>query len=148
MRAIKNVRLKEYDYSLNNYYFVTICSSFNKEILLNSKKQIIESIERVGLLEGVKIDYYSVNQTHLHMIVLLYTCKLKLGEIVRRIKARSSKKSNIKLWQPNYYEHIIRNEKELDKTRSYIAGHPEKQGFNEKEIKGLIDGKAVNVDLH
>lgn len=147
MRAIKNVRLKEYDYSLNNYYFVTICADYNKEILLRNKKQIIESIESAGVLEGVKIDYYSLNCTHLHIVFLLYDCKLKLGEIIRRIKARSSKESGRKLWQPNYYEHVIRNEKELEKIRYYISGHPEKHGFNEKEIKELVEGKAINVDL-
>ena len=29
-----------------------------------------------------------------------------------------------KLWQRNYYEHIIRNEDELDHIREYIAGNP------------------------
>ena len=29
-----------------------------------------------------------------------------------------------KLWQRNYYEHIIRNEKELNQIRDYIIGNP------------------------
>jgi len=29
-----------------------------------------------------------------------------------------------KLWQRNYYEHIIRDEKSLEKTREYIVGNP------------------------
>jgi REP element-mobilizing transposase RayT len=78
---------------------------------------------------------------------MLYEAKFNLGEIVRRIKARSSKMSGRTLWQPNYYEHIIRNEKKLEKIRSYIAGHPEKHGFNENEIKELIEGKTVNADI-
>ncbi len=28
-----------------------------------------------------------------------------------------------KLWQRNYYDHIIRNEKELEKTREYISNN-------------------------
>jgi len=31
-----------------------------------------------------------------------------------------------KLWQRNYYEHIIRNEKELMRTREYIENNPPK----------------------
>jgi putative transposase len=31
---------------------------------------------------------------------------------------------NSKLWQRNYYEHIIRNETELNKTREYIINNP------------------------
>jgi hypothetical protein len=28
------------------------------------------------------------------------------------------------LWQRNYHEHVIRNERELDKIREYIATNP------------------------
>jgi hypothetical protein len=28
------------------------------------------------------------------------------------------------LWQRNYYEHVIRNDRELDKIREYIATNP------------------------
>jgi hypothetical protein len=28
------------------------------------------------------------------------------------------------LWQRNYYDHVIRNERELDKEREYIATNP------------------------
>jgi putative transposase len=33
---------------------------------------------------------------------------------------------NGKLWQRNYYEHIIRNNNELEKIREYIANNPYK----------------------
>ena len=29
-----------------------------------------------------------------------------------------------RLWQRNYYEHVIRNDRELDKVREYIATNP------------------------
>ena len=29
-----------------------------------------------------------------------------------------------KIWQKNYYEHIIRNESELEKSREYIINNP------------------------
>jgi REP element-mobilizing transposase RayT len=29
-----------------------------------------------------------------------------------------------KLWQRNYYEHIVRNDDELEKMREYIATNP------------------------
>ena len=31
-----------------------------------------------------------------------------------------------KLWQPNYYDHIIRNEKQFNKIRDYIINNPKK----------------------
>ena len=53
------------------------------------------------------------------------------GEIVRAFKARCTYAINqvritpgMPLWQRNYYEHIIRNEPELNKIREYIINNP------------------------
>jgi REP element-mobilizing transposase RayT len=35
-----------------------------------------------------------------------------------------------KLWQRNYYEHIIRNENELNRIREYIANNPMEWEFD------------------
>ena len=54
-----------------------------------------------------------------------------LGAIERGIKASTTRLINelqgtpgIRLWQRNYYEHIIRNENELARIREYIANNP------------------------
>ena len=52
-----------------------------------------------------------------------------LGQIVRAFKAaitRRIRKSGADefVWQRNYYEHIIRNEDELNRIREYIANNP------------------------
>ena len=54
-----------------------------------------------------------------------------LPTIVRSFKSVSTKRINkvrntpgIPVWQRNYYEHVIRSEKELDRIRQYIAHNP------------------------
>jgi putative transposase len=52
-----------------------------------------------------------------------------VGSIVRGFKIGVSewfrKNTDMSvIWQRNYYEHIIRNEIELDQTRQYICNHP------------------------
>jgi REP element-mobilizing transposase RayT len=32
--------------------------------------------------------------------------------------------SGIPVWQRNYYEHVIRNDADLQRLRDYIAGNP------------------------
>jgi len=61
---------------------------------------------------------------------------LPLPDIVSRIKTMTTKKYsdgviksgwqpfNGKLWQRNYYEHIIRNENELFQIREYVENNP------------------------
>ena len=75
-------------------------------------------------IKGLDIDYCVIMPTHLHIIFILEECELKLGEVVRRLKSLTSKRTGIKLWQPNYYEHVIRNERALNKRREYIANNP------------------------
>ncbi|MGH7275158.1 MAG: transposase, partial [Nitrospiria bacterium] len=52
-----------------------------------------------------------------------------LGEIIRTFKAVSARqiRENNQLvfpWQRNYYEHIIRNDHELNRIRQYIRDNP------------------------
>ena len=54
-----------------------------------------------------------------------------LSEIVRALKTFSSRRINelrqtpgSKLWQRNYWEHIVRNESELNRIREYILANP------------------------
>lgn len=52
-----------------------------------------------------------------------------LSKIIGYLKMNSSKlihgaEPNIIVWQRNYYERIIRNEKELNNTRRYITDNP------------------------
>ncbi len=75
---------------------------------------------------------------HIHMILALDDCPLALGEVVRRFKARIAHELDVKVWQPNYYEHVVRNEKVLDKIREYIQNNPEDEKIKWDEIyKGM-----------
>ncbi len=54
-----------------------------------------------------------------------------LGEIMRAFKSLSAIAANrvlgrggVPFWQRNYYEHIVRNDDELDQIRRYIVSNP------------------------
>lgn len=60
------------------------------------------------------------------------TGKYALSEIIRGFKSYSARKINIlrgsegfPVWHRNYYEHIIRSQKDLDRVREYIQKNPE-----------------------
>jgi putative transposase len=58
--------------------------------------------------------------------------KRTLGQIVAYLKYQSTKEMNrietdkviTRFWQRNYYEHIIRNEKDLQNKADYIEANP------------------------
>lgn len=70
------------------------------------------------------MDYYKIMPSHIHLIVILENCEFKLAKIVRRLKAEVTRQVGFRLWQPNYYEHVIRNELALAKIREYIQNNP------------------------
>ena len=127
MRITKNIRLDEYDYRSNGYYFITICTNYRRPYLIGEKKNVVaQFIEQIPIkTKGVELDYYEVMSTHIHKILILERSELKLGEIVRRFKARTKRFFGFSLWQPNYYEHVIRNDTALSKIREYIKNNPE-----------------------
>lgn len=127
MRTMKNIRLKNYDYKSNGYYFVTICTNHQQSHLTGKTKSVVaQFIEQIpGNIEGVKVDHYEVMSTHIRKILILEECKVKLGEIVRQFKARTTRRFGFSLWQPGYYEHVIRNEEALAGIREYIRNNPD-----------------------
>jgi len=42
-----------------------------------------------------------------------------------------------RLWQRNYYEHIIRNQKSLNRIRNYIKNNPENWEFDRNNPKNI-----------
>jgi len=75
--------------------------------------------------------------------------KMILPKIIGRIKMNSSKRINIfrhmlghPVWQRNYYEHIIRDESELNKIQRYLINNPPKWEYDRENRNGVpIDEK-------
>lgn len=125
MKAIKNIRLRNYNYSTNGYYFVTVLTNYRCPYLVKDLYELVNTaIHELNELEGVKVDYSVVMSDHIHLILILNNCPLTLGEIVRRLKAKTTRKAGLKLWQPNYYEHVIRHDRALSRIRQYIINNP------------------------
>ncbi len=77
----KSIRLKNYDYSNPNWYYITICS-FNRKsifgtikkskmILSNYGKIVAENWKAIpNHFKNVSLDYYVVMPNHLHGIII------------------------------------------------------------------------------
>lgn len=142
---MKSIRLKNYDYSLNGSYFITICS-YNKNCIFG--KVVGQGLcscrlTKIGMIiddeiknlekryDCIKIDNYIVMPNHIHMIISIERQEQSpcptIGDIICTLKSITTKKSNVmdnakgrKIWQTNYYDHIIRNQKEYEDIWSYI----------------------------
>ena len=72
---------------------------------------------------------------HIHFVVMIpENSETSLSQIVCAYKSMVSREwlevcksrgwTMGKLWQRNFYEHVIRNDRDLDEIRLYIAGNP------------------------
>ena len=124
----KEIRLKNYDYSQDGYYFVTICTRKQKPNIAEHKeivKQILFSMPK--RFPGLNIDWYILMPTHIHVIFVFDGMAKNLSEVVGVFKALVTHPvKSIKggFWQRNYYEHVIRNERVLYNIRKYIENNP------------------------
>jgi putative transposase len=85
------------------------------------------------------LDAFCIMPNHAHAILVLIDAvaakRHPLSEIVRAFKSFSARRINvlrqtpgIAVWQRNYYEHIIRDEKDYEIKRDYILRNPENWG--------------------
>ena len=92
---------------------------------------------------NVSLDRMQIMPNHVHAILIIeederasgndpnpFSGKASLGQIVGYWKYQSAKAINIQhdeifaVWQQNMFEHIIRNERELQRKRIYIENNP------------------------
>ena len=149
----KNPRLKGFDYSSNNAYFVTICKKGRKNLLskivVGNDAYIVPKVflTRYGritekyLKRIPGIDKYVIMPNHLHFIIvkdgaMRASPPTTLSSDVRSLKTLVTKESGVSLWQSSYYDHIIRNEKDYLEIWQYIEDNPAKWAedkyYNEK----------------
>ena len=133
----KSPRLKYYDYSLPNYYFVTICTFdrvciFGKPDRLSQRGVVAEAVLREieSHFSSVRVDKYVVMPNHVHMILVLENSNAELTQIVGQYKSsvtREIRKTypQSQVWQTSFHDHVIRNQKDYERIWSYIEANPQ-----------------------
>src|SRR3989344_8877232 len=155
----RSMRLHEWNYASAGWYFVTICTRdrypFFGEIdeegkmNLNPLGKIVEEywLKIRSLHSSIELDEYMIMPDHLHGILIIdheYEEKMprrwqkgSLGVMMNQFKGATTKQiwaMGYKdfAWQRNFYDHVIRNEKDLQRIREYIFSNPEAEAWRDK----------------
>lgn len=152
----KYPRLKAYDYRLPGYYYITIHGAGDApalsciraaapgkraEVIL-TKPGIVAQQQLLALEQryhNLKVDKYVIMPTHIHVIFRLLdtgrcleSCA-SIPDIVGAYKSIATRKINRanntpgrKLFQPSFYDTVLRNEKAYQECWLYIDGNPDK----------------------
>lgn len=152
-RKRKPTRLKNYNYSSNGYYFITICTQNRDNILSDivvgeglplprltaegkiTEKYILSINEKYPC---VRIDKYVVMPNHMHIMLCIENDGrgnpsptisnvvgwLKYGVTSAINKTFGTTGNNI--FQRSFHDHIIRDERDYLKIWNYIDTNPQK----------------------
>ncbi len=173
--ARKNTRLSTFDYSSGGHYFITICTHertcffgevIDGEMLLNSCGEMVASMwaEIPRRFNQAHLDAYIVMPNHIHGIIVLEE-GLSLSSVIQTFKSvctngyirgvhnQEWKKFYQALWQRSFYDHVIRNQKDLLRIQEYIVNNPlqwsmdDENPNREDNVKSRADTRSAPTNV-
>jgi putative transposase len=146
----RSIRLRDYDYAQAGAYFVTICVQdrallfgevANDVMVLSDIGQVAQQawLDLPGHFENIELEAFAIMPNHMHGILLIMDTgdtmvgaqSGSLSAILQNYNSVTTRKINRMrdlagktVWQRNYHERIIRDQRELEAKRDYIASNP------------------------
>ena len=148
----KNMRLPGYDYSGAGGYFITVCTN-NRTCILSrvhggsERERASLELTELGRIAqnaldelagkyGIRIAACAIMPNHIHLILMTSGSEVSAGRFVGAFKSVVSNRWQKicdsrgivmgKLWQRDFYDHILRNEADYLEKLKYIDENPDK----------------------
>ncbi len=131
----KSNRLKNYDYSSNGLYFITVCANDmeclfgyvdmeNNMIILNDDgKRVNFYIQKID-----EVDNYIIMPNHIHFIIRLDKDRnnKSIQRIISGFKRAVSMDFGYSPWQKSFHDHIIKSDEEYANIWNYVENNANK----------------------
>ena len=146
----KQNRLKDYDYSTPNAYFITVCTHNRKNYFWMDVGAVIDRPDKVPLTPlGImvrqsvgdisryypmlSVDHFVIMPNHIHLLLQIHAdidgrsvSAPTISTVVRMMKAAVSRQAGYSVWQKGFYDHVIRSGDDYQAIWNYIEGNPSK----------------------
>lgn len=153
LQTRKPNRLKDYDYSQDGAYFITICTKDRKEILseiqptdvgnavlgipfveLTEYGKITEKIilQMQDFYDYMRIEKFVIMPNHIHLIITIgidgvpRTAHPTISRFIGLMKRYINKEIGENIWQKSFHDHIIRDDIDYQNIWQYIDENPTK----------------------
>lgn len=132
-------------YEPGNQYFLTIVTHKREPILLNSFPVLWKCLNKMLDKHKIELIAWVILPDHFHVIInplgrvesFVHDFKLSFG-VGYRIENDMSSGT---IWQKRYWDHIIRNQEDLNKHIDYIHFNPVKHGL----VDSPLDWKESSI---
>ena len=132
-----SIRLKGFDYSWPRIYFVTVIahdrqSKFRDERVATATVECLKKLRKVFRFN---VYIYCLMPDHFHGLIGPGDSGRTLGSICGAFKSLSTREywswGDGKLWQRQFFDHIVRNQQDFEETLEYIQLNPVRRGLVE-----------------
>jgi REP element-mobilizing transposase RayT len=147
----RDTRLPGWNYQMPGPYAVTICTHHRRQLLgeVHDARMVTNVIGRMvdevwhassSQFPTITLDAFVVMPNHVHAIVLLDADDIarnpELGAGIQWFKTITTIRYTNgvreqgwppfdgRSWQRNYYEHFVRDDRDLDRCRAYVEANP------------------------
>ncbi|MBN2200790.1 transposase [bacterium] len=128
-------------YHVPGAVYFTTCVNLNRQPLFSKTENavlLMDTLSGVGEFHPHRLHAYVILPDHFHFLIEPFDCTLsKIIQSLRRNFALNYKRhyriqENLTLAQHRFYDHVIRNERDLAKHFDYIHYNPVKHGLTRK----------------
>jgi REP element-mobilizing transposase RayT len=116
------------------YHFVSLATKNHRPYLSDRHVLVTQAIDGLGRLPGVRVEYARVLSDHVQLILALAGDCVRVGELVRRLKAATSRRSGIRLWAADYYERRLRDHDAVQRAREFVRLNPAVERLDFEEL--------------
>ena len=132
-----SLRLRGFDYATRRVYFVTIVAAERRRVFADARvaEATVECLRQLRSRFGFYVYVYCLMPDHFHALLGLGESGKTLGAVCGMFKSLSTRAFwqwyEGRLWQRQFFDHIIRNEDDFFESLEYIKLNPVRKGLTQ-----------------
>jgi putative transposase len=150
----KRPRIAGFSYTGLHRYSLTICTQDRKRTFTDADTvaSVLTTIRQSAEAHEFAVLAYCFMPDHVHLIVSALSERADLQKFVANWKQLSGfaykQRTRASLWQPSYFDHVLRDEEETARAVRYVLENPVRKGivveFSDYEFSG---SDVFSVDM-
>jgi putative transposase len=149
----KRPRIHGFPYSGLHRYSLTICTKLRKPLFAEADVvgAVLFTLRQCAALHQFAILAYCFMPDHVHLVVSAITEDADLRMFISKWKQLAGyaykQKTGEFLWQPSYYDHVLRDDEETSTAVRYLLENPVRKGLVKHFEDYMFSGSDVfNID--
>ena len=134
-KQTKRTRLKDFTYKGCYRYFITLRCHKQAGHFANGNfiTEAVRALEKTAKQQGFYVWAYCFMPDHLHLLVEGKTENANLRKFIPVFKQRTAfwfnRRCPARLWQPSYYDRVLRKDEATSAVARYIFENPVRKGL-------------------